>query len=43
MNQLMLPMRLDDLIPANHLVRVVNSAIKRMNLEPLLLATEKSG
>lgn len=36
MNQLMLPMSLDDLIPANHLVRVVNSAIERMNIDPLL-------
>ena len=36
MNQMCLPMSLDDLIPANHLVRVVNSAIERMNIAPLL-------
>jgi transposase len=36
MEQLRLPMSLDDLIPENHLVRVVNSAIERMDIEPLL-------
>lgn len=35
-NQLMLPMSLDVMIPQNHLVRVVNQAIERMNIEPLL-------
>jgi transposase len=35
-NQMSLPMSLDDLIPENHLVRVVNSAIGRMNIDPLL-------
>ncbi len=36
MDQLRLPMSLDDLIPENHLVRVVNSAIEGMSIEPLL-------
>jgi transposase len=36
MDQLRLPMSLDDLIPENHLVRVVNSTIERMDTEPLL-------
>lgn len=36
MDQLMLPMSLNSIIPQNHLVRVVNSAIERMNLKPLL-------
>jgi hypothetical protein len=34
--QMSLPMSLDDLIDINHLVHVVNSAIERMNLKPLL-------
>jgi len=38
-NQLvMLPPSLDDLISANHSVRVVNDVINRINLEPLLKA-----
>lgn len=36
MNQMCLPMSLDDLIPGNHLDRVVNSAIERMIIDPLL-------
>lgn len=36
MNQLSLPMSLDDLIPEKHLVRVVNTYIERMNIDPLL-------
>jgi transposase len=36
MNQLQLPMSLDDLIPDDHLVRVVNNAIDQMNIESLL-------
>lgn len=35
-NQLTIPMTVDSLIPENHVVRVVNRAIDRMNLEPLL-------
>ena len=35
-NQLMIPMNADFLIPKNHIVRVVNGAIDKMNLEPLL-------
>ncbi len=35
-NQLMIPMSMDFLIPENHVVRVVNGAIDKMNLEPLL-------
>jgi transposase len=34
-NQLMLPIDLESLIPANHMVRVINSAIDQMKLEPL--------
>jgi len=34
--QLSLPMDLESLIPANHMVRVINSAIDQMNLKPLL-------
>jgi len=36
MGQLMLPIEIDTLIPNNHLVRVVNTTIERMNIEPLL-------
>ncbi len=35
-NQLMMPMSMDFLIPKNHVVRVVNNAIDKMKLEPLL-------
>jgi len=35
-NQLMLPMSIETLIPKNHVVRVVNAAIDKMNLEPLI-------
>ncbi len=34
-NQLTLPMTVDSLIPEKHVVRVVNSAIDQMDLEPL--------
>lgn len=34
-NQLMLPVDIESLIPANHMVRVVNRAIDQMKLEPL--------
>jgi len=36
-NQLMIPMSFEMLIPKNHQVRVVNSAIDKMNINPLLL------
>ena len=36
MGQLSLPLSMDSLIPNNHLVRVVNEMIERMNIEPLL-------
>ena len=36
MDQMRLPMSLDDLIPEDHIVRGVNSAIERMNIEPLM-------
>jgi transposase len=36
MGQLQLPTNLDDLIPENHLVRVVHEAIEKMDLDPLL-------
>ena len=35
-DQLQLPTKLDELVPAGHLVRVVNGAIERMDLKPLL-------
>jgi transposase len=36
-NQLsLMPLRLDGLIPEDHLVRVINRAIDQLNLEPLL-------
>jgi len=35
-DQLQLPTKLDELVPAGHLVRVVNGAIERMDLRPLL-------
>lgn len=34
-HQLMIPMSIESLLPKNHVVRVVNSAIDKMNLEPL--------
>ncbi len=34
--QLSLPMDLESMIPTNHMVRVINSAIDQMNLDPLL-------
>ena len=34
-NQLMLPIDIECLIPANHMVRVINRAIDQMKLEPL--------
>lgn len=34
--QFLLPPSLDELIPANHQVRVIEQAIERMNIEPLL-------
>lgn len=34
-NQLMLPVDIESLIPANHMVRIVNGAIDKMKLEPL--------
>jgi transposase len=35
-DQLQLPTKVDELVPAGHLVRVVNGAIERMDLRPLL-------
>jgi transposase len=34
--QLQMPSDLDELVPAGHLVRVVDGAIERMDLKPLL-------
>ena len=36
MNQMCLPMNLEDLIPANHVVRVINNYVERMDIQPLL-------
>lgn len=33
---MLLPPSLDELVPQNHLVRVVNDAVERMNIDPLL-------
>jgi transposase len=34
-DQLMLPIDLESLIPANHMVRIINVAIDKMKLDPL--------
>jgi transposase len=36
MDQLKLPMELEVCIPDNHLVKIVNSAIEKMNIDPLI-------
>ena len=38
-NQLMLPIDIESLIPANHMVRVINGAIDQMKLEPPSVAS----
>lgn len=44
MNQLMLlPPSLEELVPEHHLVRVVNQAIERMNINPLLARYQGGG
>lgn len=43
MDQLMLPTSLSDVIPEKHLVRVINTAIERMNIEPLLKRYQGGG
>lgn len=43
MGQLQLPTDLEELIPPNHLVRVVDSGIERMDLSPLLKRYEGGG
>ena len=35
-NQLLLPIDIESLLPASHMVRIVNSAIDKMDLAPLL-------
>jgi len=40
---MMLPMNLSDIIPKNHTVRVVNNAIERMDIKPLLSKYEGGG
>ena len=35
MDQLQLPLSFDDIIPENHLVRVVNLIVDSLNLDPL--------
>lgn len=42
-DQMMLPMNLSDIIPKNHVVRVVNNAIERMDITPLLSKYEGGG
>jgi transposase len=41
--QMMLPTYLSDIIPQNHVVRVVNDAIERMDIAPLLSKYEGGG
>jgi len=41
--QWLIPPSADELIPTNHLVRLVNSTIESMNLEPILKKYEKGG
>lgn len=36
MDQLSLPLTINDLIPDNHLVRIVNNAIENLDIDPLL-------
>lgn len=43
MNQLQLPTDIEELIPENHLVRVVNTAIDKMDLKPLLARYKGGG
>ena len=43
MNQLQLPTNLEDLIPEDHLVRVVHSAIEKMDVKPLLARYKGGG
>ena len=38
--QFLLPPSLDELIPANHQVRVIEAAIERMNIEPHIMPLE---
>lgn len=42
-DQMMLPMNLSDIIPKNHVVKVVNDTIERMDIEPLLSKYEGGG
>ena len=42
-DQLMIPMSIDSLIPEKHVVRVINNAIDKMNLEPLLARSPGGG
>ena len=41
--QMILPTYLSDIIPQNHVVRVVNNAIERMDIAPLLSKYEGGG
>ena len=43
MGQLQLPTNLEDLIPENHLVRVVNDAVEKMDLSPLIAKYKGGG
>lgn len=44
MNQLfLLPPSLDELIPPNHLVRVINDTIDKIDIEPLLMQYKGGG
>jgi transposase len=43
MDQLKLPMELEVCIPDNHLVKIVNSAIEKMNIDPLIAKYKGGG
>lgn len=43
MNQLKLPIELEICIPDNHLVKIVNSAIEKMNIDPLIAKYKGGG
>ena len=42
-DRIMLPMSLSDIIPQHYVVRVVNNAIERMDITPLLSKYEGGG
>jgi len=43
MNQLKIPMDVEVMIPENHLLKVVNFAIEKMNINPLIEKYKEGG